>query len=137
MALTQDTTHIRRGAAANRNEFGYPVAPGEQVYRGSLIALNAAGQAQRIQTAGSVVFLGLCNQDVNNVGQSAPGATVIGQKGGWKLTVPSATFSNIGATVYAVDDGTLSLTNTGGTLLVAGTLAGIEGGNTYVNLAGS
>jgi hypothetical protein len=137
MALTGDAKYIRRGAALNRNEFGYPVAPGEQVYVNSMVGLNAAGQLQRIQTAGTIVFLGLANQNVNNVGLTAAGPTVVGLKGSWKMVVPTAAFSNIGATVYASDDSTLSLVNTGGTLLVAGTLAGIEGGNTYVNLAGS
>jgi hypothetical protein len=138
-ALTADNLLDRRGEEPVRNRFGYSVAAGEIVWRGSLIALNSAGNVVRVQTSGALVFLGVCNKQVDNRNGSAVSTSrVEGQKGTWGITVPSATFSNTGATVFAVDDGTVSLTNSG-SLLTVGTLAGtdIGTGRTYVSIAGS
>ena len=137
MALTAGYGPARRGAPPTAGVFGYPVAAGEQIWRGGLLALNAAGSCQRIQTSGSVVFHGLASKDYNNTASSAvsPIGAVEGLKGTFALTVPSATVSNIGAAVYATDDNTLTLTAS--TNLQVGTLAGIENGQTYVKLLGS
>lgn len=135
MALTGDIIPNRRGPPASRNEFGYPLAPGELVYRGSLVGLNATGQVQRLQTAGTVVPLGLSNVNYNNVGSAVVGPTIVPMKGSWALTVPAANVSEIGAAVYASDDGTYTLT--AGSLLQVGTLVGIENGQTFVQILGT
>lgn len=135
MALTSGIAINRRGPPS-RNEFGYPVAAGEQIWRGSLCAVNAAGSLQRMQTSGSVAFVGMSEQDFSNVGSATVSAQkIVVRKGTWALTVTGATAANINAPVYASDDGTLTLT--AGSLLQVGTLAGIENGQTYVNLLGS
>ena len=133
-ALTADALYPRRGAPRH-NEFGYSVAASEKVYRGSLVAINAAGTMQRIQTSGSVAFLGMAGQRLDNTGSaSASSAKIEALKGTWGIPVPSATAANINANVYATDDGTLTLT--AGSNLLVGTLVGIEGGLTYVSLLG-
>lgn len=143
MALTGDLVLTRRGGAVNRNEFGYPVAAGEVVYRGGLVGLNAAGNIQRIQTTangGVVVLLGLSDRTLDNTQSAIPSATlVVPSKGSWGLSVPNATPSNIGAAVYAVDDGTVTLTQNAAApfLLQAGVLSGIEAGATFVTISGS
>ncbi len=136
MALTSSTNPRRRGYAVG-DTFGYPVAPSEVVYTGGLTGINAAGQAQRIQTAGTVAFIGIATKGVNNTTVAAPGDNVIATFDTYALTVPSATPANINAPVYASDDNTLTLTlpTTGFTGKV-GYLAGIEGGQTYVKLEG-
>ncbi len=137
--LTSDALLTRRGGAKVSNEYGYPVAPGEIVYRGGLVGLNSSGQMQRIQTAGTVVFAGLADRTLDNTASSAASSTlVVANKGTWSLTVPSATVSNINAPVYASDDATLSLTQgSSPALLQVGVLSGIEGGQTYVTILGS
>lgn len=136
-ALTGDIKLNRRGAESSRNQFGYPVAAGEVVWRNSLIALNSAGNVVRVQTSGALIFLGVANKQIDNRTNGAVSADrVIGQKGTWQLVVPAATVSNINATVYATDDQTLTLTNSG-SLLTVGTLAGIEAGKTFVSIAGT
>lgn len=135
MALTADALYSRRGNVG-RNEFGYPVAPGEQIYLGSLLCINASGQVIRLQTAGGVAFGGLADRNLSNVGNAAASSgNVVGRTGTYSLTVPSATFANIGAAVYASDDATLTLTqpSTGFTQPV-GTLVGIENGQTWVQI---
>ena len=136
-ALTGDIKLNRRGVESSRNEFAYQVAAGEVVWRNSLIALNAAGNVVRVQTAGAAVFLGVSSKQIDNrTGAAVSADRVIGQKGTWAIVVPGATPANIGATVYAADDGTLALVNSGG-LLTVGVLTGIDGGKTYISLAGS
>ena len=138
MALTQGFNLTRRGAAHGRSDFGYPVAPGETIYRGGVVGVNASGQLQRIQTSGTVAFAGIAQADFNNSGQAAPGAPVVAMRQCFALTVPSATFSNLDAPVYAVDDGTLSLTApSSGFAGVIGTLVGIDNGQTFVLIEGA
>ena len=137
-ALTKDVVYQRHGSEPDKNRFGYPVAPNEVVYRGSLIALNASNQIVRVQTAGAVTFLGIANKQLNNVGNASPSTGYVeGLKGTWSIPVPGVTQAN-GATVYAVDDGTVSLTNTG-SLFTVGVLAGIDvgTGKTFVTIVGS
>jgi hypothetical protein len=136
MALTSGITPARRGAPPSGGSFGGPVAPGETIWRGGLICWNAAGQLQRLQTAGSVSFAGLASRDYNNsASATASPISVEALKGTYALTVPSAVEANINASVYATDDGTLTLTAS--TNMLVGTLAGIENGQTYVKLLGT
>jgi hypothetical protein len=136
-ALTKDVLVNRRGNARTHNEFAYPVKAGEIVYRGSLVALTGAGAIVRVQTAGAAVFLGVSDRFLDNTASAAVSVDkVTPQKGTMALTVPSATAANVGAAIYATDDGTVTLTNSG-SLLTVGTLAGIDAGQTYVAIAGS
>jgi hypothetical protein len=126
----------RRGSRPSAGEFGGPVAAGEIIWSGGLLAYNASGGLQRIQTAGSVSFAGLASKNYNNsASASAASVGMEAMKGTFALTVPAATCANVNAAVYATDDNTLTLTNTG-SLLQVGTLAGIENGQTYVKLLG-
>jgi hypothetical protein len=134
-ALAKDAIYPRRGAPG-RNEFGYAVAIGEKVFRGSLVAINAAGTMQRIQTASSLAFLGMSAQQLDNTsGAVASAVKIEALKGTWGIPVPAATSANINANVYCTDDGTLTLTV--GSNLLVGILVGIEGGLTYVQFTGS
>ena len=135
MALAADANIPRRGNRG-RSIFGYPVAPGEKVYRGSAVALNAAGQLQRVQTAGSVVIVGLSEQFFDNTA-SATASTqlVVAEPGTYALNVTGATPSVIHAPVYASDDNTFTMT--AGSLLQIGVLAGIESGQDYVMTTGA
>jgi len=133
MALTQGYAPARRGTPVN-GEFGYPVAAGEKVFRGGLLALTNAGTLVRVGNGAAVAFAGLSGADYDNSASAAVSPVAIEiKKGIYPLAVPSATTANVNAAVYATDDNTLTLTNTGA-LLQVGTLAGIENGQTYVKL---
>jgi predicted RecA/RadA family phage recombinase len=131
MALTANVKLRERMAPG---EFAYVPLAGETIYEGSLCALNAAGTVQRIQTSGSAVFAGIAGGQRINTPSGNDARPVRMRKGIWALTVPSATAANIGATVYATDDSTVTLT--AGSNLAIGTLAGIENGQTFVKLNG-
>ncbi|MHB1305351.1 MAG: hypothetical protein ACYCZB_18150 [Acidiphilium sp.] len=138
MALTAGFNLSRRGARAGRSDFGYPVAPGVAIWRGGIMGLNAAGQLQPVQTAATVAFAGVATQDYNNAGSANAGPTVVASRECYALTVPAATAADIGTPVYATDDATLTLTApTTGFVGAIGTLVGIEGGQTYVLIAGA
>lgn len=110
MALAAGIGPARRGAPPLAGIFGGPVAPSEQIWRGGIICWNAAGQLQRLQTAGSVAFAGLASKDYNNTASTAPAS--VGMEallGTYALTVPGASYANIRQPVYATDDGTLTL----------------------------
>lgn len=110
MALTQGTKRYRLGTPSN-GSFGYPVAPGEWVWRGSIVGLNAACQLQRVQTAGTVVVVGLADRDYSNVGNSGPSSDYVqADRGWWNLPLAGVGPANINQPVYATDDNTLSLT---------------------------
>ncbi len=148
MALSAPITLARRGQRAGRSDFGYPAAPGVVIYTGGIMGLNASGQIQPIQTAAAtnagvattacVSFAGIATSSYNGLGVSSVGPLIVGARECYALTVPAATFANIDAPVYAVDDGTLTLTqpSTGFTGAI-GTLVGIENGQTYVLIEGA
>lgn len=135
MAATQNTSPPRRGNSRGP-AFGYPIAPGETIYAGGLICVNAAGQAQRLQTAGSVAFVGIAQSGYNNSASANPGPNVVGAFDEFQYVVPGATPSNISAPVYATDDNTLTLAApTTGFEKIVGYLIGIDSGKTYVGFA--
>ena len=111
MALTQGTKRWRLGTPSN-GSFGYQVAPGEQVWRGSIVALNGAGTLQRVQTAGSVAVVGLAAVDYSNVGNSAASPDYVQvDRGWWNLPLPGTPgAANVNQPVYATDDNTVTFT---------------------------
>jgi len=152
MALNGDFLVQRRGAPIDTGViFAYPIAPGEKIWRGSACAINSANQCQRVQTAGSLAFIGLAERTFDNTQNSAPGPNIEMMKGTYQLTVPGATATNLlpgQNTVYATDDGTFTLSSAGaipiGTLIGFGVgpqsgqvPVGQESGLTYVRLLGS
>lgn len=138
MALTAGLNATRRGQRFGRADFGYPVAPGEKVFRGGIACVNSSGQMVRPQTAGAVAFVGLTTATVDNSGGTTAGPTVVAERACYQLNVPSATVSDLNKAVYATDDGTLTLTapTTGFTGQI-GTLVGIENSQTWVLLEGA
>lgn len=137
MALTSGVPDPIRRGPAGPGAFGYPVAPGEKIFRGGIVAVNASGQLVRVQTAGAVQIVGMASQDYDNsANASASTDLVVAEKGIWRLPVTGGDASHINVAVFATDDASLTITNSG-SLLTAGTIAGIENANTYVKLIGS
>lgn len=138
MALTSDAKPQRRGQRFGRSDFGYPVAPGEKIFRGGIVCLNASGELVRPQTTGAVVFAGMATATYDNSASASAGPTIVAERGSFALTVGSATVSNLNAPVYATDDNTFTLTApTSGFTAEIGTLIGIENGQTWLLLEGA
>jgi hypothetical protein len=81
------------------------------VYRGSALAINSSNQCQRVQTAGSLAFIGLAERAYDNTASAAAGPPIECMKGTFALTVSGASAANLHQNVYATDDGTYSLSN--------------------------
>jgi hypothetical protein len=113
MALTAGYGPARRGQPPTAGQFGGLVAAGEQIWRGGMMAWNAGGSLQRVQTTGSIVFAGLAERDYNNTASGVAAAVppMVGLKGTFGLTVPGATLANLYQNVYATDDNTFTLSN--------------------------
>lgn len=85
----------------------------DKFYRGALIAINAAGNAEPSRVTGAIDTVGVCLENKDNSGGSIADLTVkvlVGAK--IKHAVTSATKAEIGDLAFANDDQTLVLTST-------------------------
>ncbi|WP_308719196.1 hypothetical protein [Komagataeibacter xylinus] len=130
-------------------EFAQPVAAGCSVFRGSITAVCQDGTLVQAGAAAPpspmVGILGIAqHQQINTAGAPGTdafygGGTVRCRKGTWALPFDVApTWADFDKPVYAVDDETVSLTQTpeGGTArLLVGTLCGLDAdGTPYVEI---
>ena len=137
--LTDDRA-LDRMSCGSSPEFAHPVASANRVYRGSITAVCQDGTIVQAGIAAPpspiVAIAGIAQYGQDNTGtsnvfgaNSGPGV-VPALRGAWALPFDVApTWANKGAPVYAVDDETVSLTETpdGGTArLQVGVLAGID-----------
>ena len=76
-ALTADLNLQRRGPPASGVTFGYPVAAGEKVFKGSIVGVNAAGSLQRPQTAGTVALVGVSDRNLDNTAGASVSAVPV------------------------------------------------------------
>ncbi len=132
MAMTNNLPPSIRGGSG----FGYNVAAGVHVYAGALLMFNSALAVQRIQDASGVAFAGMADREVDNTGNSGVSNRFVVPLRGIVVSLPvsGAGAANIGASVYASDDATATLSSASGANPLIGTLAGIEGGATWVRL---
>ncbi|MFT8422074.1 MAG: hypothetical protein ABF479_17425 [Gluconacetobacter sp.] len=150
MALTADRKLDRLATVPRTPEFGGVVAAGYALWRGSIAAVCADGTLVPAGATGTpsapVGVLGLAeHQQINTpnfpgMGQFVGGATPVKcEKGAWALPFDVApSWANLNAPVYAVDDQTVSLTQTpegASARLLVGTLIGFDlGGTPYVEI---
>ena len=116
------------GSSVQRNS-GYPVADNVLIYQGALVGLDASGNAiPASATAKRIV--GIAQQRVDNTvtGHAAGALTIMPMLGvyGMNQTGTTITKAYFGATVYAADDNTVSLSSSLGTLPVAGTVVDVD-----------
>ena len=128
------TTDARRPFRTG-DRYGYPAKAGVLIFGASIVAVTAALEAVPAGTAGAVAIVGLAEERIDARPQVAveDGAQIVQAQREIRLfPVADASPASIGAKVYAVDDATLSLVNTGGTLLAAGTIHGIDAEGVWV-----
>ncbi len=143
-ALTSDRNTPERRAEV----FEFPIKAGVTLFRGALVALNAAGEALRPQDAGATQIAGVAqtgSADFIPSGSSPPGGF---PSGGLVSTGPAPfvrvrrrmcfslansgagpdqiTAANWGAAAYAVDDQTVALTSNSGARLAVGIIRGVD-----------
>lgn len=138
MPLTQDR-ELDQHAALGGPEFGYPLAANVAIYRNALVGLCQDGTLVPAGTAEPaspiVAVIGVSPEQVTTVA-NAPvfSGRLTPRKGCWALPFDTAPgYADIGKPVYAVDDETVSLTETpasGSARLQVGTLSGLEADGT-------
>lgn len=114
----------------------YPVAAATIIYKGALVALNAAGDAiPAINTAGFIV-VGIADHQVDNSGGAAGDLSVVCMRGSFSLNgeggdLPTAAL--LGRPVYAASDNEVEAT-AGAGAVIAGILEEIDGAEYWVSI---
>jgi hypothetical protein len=115
------------------NLYGYPVAANTRLFGRTLVAVNAAGNALRPQDSGAVAIVGWAEGRADNTGGAAGDQIVRACKDVLEFAFDTApTAAHIGATVYAVDDDTVSRSHETNTRLRVGVIDGIEGSLVFI-----
>ncbi|MCD2176450.1 hypothetical protein [Rhizobium sp. C1] len=121
MAASNDVDRRTR----NGEELSFPAAAATLYYGGTIVAVTAAGVAVKPDNGSAVVCVGWNKHRVDNSAGIAGDMQVRVSKKPILIPLAGATAANIGASVYAIDDNTFSLTNPGGKL-VCGTIFAVD-----------
>lgn len=106
----------------------FPVEANTQIFAGTMVATNAAGNAVPANSTTAKVVWGRCERGVNNLTTNAPngaaGVQQVGVRPGAYYLNQDATISqaNVGQNAYVVDDNTVSLNDNGGARIFAGVI---------------
>ena len=104
-ALTSD----RNTPSRDGRVFTDPVSAGVKIYAGSLVVLDAAGNAAPGSTATGLKARGIAQEQVDNTAGAAGDQTITSVNGVWKLANDgSISRADIGGTAYIVDDQTVA-----------------------------
>lgn len=96
------------------NRISYPAAATTRIYEGTLVFINATGYADDDTATGANEFGGIAIRDVNNTGSAGDLQCECWRTGVFEL-VGAGTFTqaDVGKTVYATDNYTITLTGGG------------------------
>ena len=126
MALANDVQYTER----NGDQLEYGVLTNIRIYGGAATAITAAKVAVPVGHGSAVKFVGFAEERVDNTGGATGDRTVRVNKK-IRLIPLSATVANMGAAVYATDDNTFTLDNTGSPLQV-GTVWAVDTAGTWL-----
>lgn len=132
-ALAADRDTPRRDG----EQYNDPVAATTKIYTGSLVVLDASGNAKPGATATGLIVRGIAQQTVDNTG-AAGALTVETRRGVCRLANSAAgdaiTRAEIGDTCYIVDDQTVAKTDGTGTRSAAGTIRDVDAAGVWVQI---
>jgi len=132
MALTADADTPTRLT----NLYTRPIAAGKKIFGGSLVVLDASGNANPGSAAAGLIADGRAVSQVDNTAGSAGALTVDVQKGVFQFANSSAgdliDATCIGLACYIVDDGTVAKTSSSGTRSVAGIVVDVDSNGVWV-----
>lgn len=111
----------------NGGQFGDPVAAGEVIYGGTLVFLDAEGNAL---AAPGVKVRGVAEHGVDNTAGAAGDKTVSTCVGVFQFDTTTLTRADIGSAVYAADNATVEKTGT----VIAGVLADVDAFGAWVDV---
>jgi hypothetical protein len=135
-ALAQERLTDFAGTVPSRGT--YPVAASTKIFKGSIVCLNASGNAIPGDdiAAGATITVGKASATIDNTSGAAGDVDVEVEFGvfGWENSggAEEITAADIGTVVFVVDDQTVGETNAGATLIAAGICTEIRDGQVFV-----
>lgn len=138
-ALTTYRDTKRMGDDVHPTIYSYPIADNVKIFKGSMVGINAAGQAIPASTS-AVKVVGIAEASIDNtiLGHVAAMFDVPVRAGTFKLVngagVDALTVADLGNPCYALDDQTLNRTSANGTRPYAGIVKKVEASGVYVQI---
>ena len=134
MALSNDRNTPRRDGV----QFRDPVAAATVIYAGSLVVIDAAGNAAPGSTATGLHVRGVAQEQVDNSGGAAGDLAVDSRRGCFRFDNSSAddliARADIGNQVWIVDDHTVAKTSATNTRSVAGIVRDVDDAGVWVEI---
>lgn len=133
-ALTKDRNTVRRDGVQNSD----PVAGATRIYAGSLVCLNAAGNAVPGSTSATLKARGRAEEHVDNRDGAAGDKRIETRRGVFPFansaSTDEITRADIGASAYIVDDQTVAKTSATNTRSVAGIIRDVDADGVWVEI---
>ena len=134
MALTKDRNTSRRDGV----QYNDPLAANAKIYAGSIVCLDASGNAVPGSTATTLKVRGLAQEQVDNTGGTAGAKRIESRRGVFQLANSASTDlitrAEIGSQCYIVDDQTVAKTSATNTRSVAGVVRDVDDGGVWVEI---
>lgn len=134
MALTKDRNTKRRDGV----QFNDPVAASTRIFAGSLMCLDAAGNAVPGSTATTLTARGVAQEQVDNSAGAAGDLRIESRRGVFPFANSAAadeiTRADIGANAYIVDDQTVAATDGTSTRSVAGVIRDVDSDGVWIEI---
>lgn len=134
MALTKDRNTKRRDGRL----FSDPVAAATRIFAGSLMCLNATGDAVPGSTSTTLKARGVALEQVDNLSGAAGAVRIQSSRGVFPFANSAAgdqiTRADIGANAYIVDDQTVAKTNGTNTRSVAGVIRDVDSDGVWIEI---
>lgn len=130
-AATSNVDTARYGEdAVIRKLFALPVAASTHIYQGTIVALNASGYLVPASADPSLFVVGVAQEEIDNNPGSNGDLDCKVERGAFAFVNSSSTAAvssaDVGRVAFALDDQTISRTNTSGTLPACGKVIGIQ-----------
>lgn len=128
-AATQPIETPEKSGSTNR----YKIAASTVIYKGIMVALNAAGFAIPAADTASTKVVGIADETVDNSGGAAGDASVLVKKGAFKLKNSESNAvaqANVHANCVVADNQTVSMDTTND--IVAGRVESVEADGVWV-----
>ena len=133
-ALSQDRSTNRSEGVEHVD----PVAAAKKIYGGSIVCLDASGNATPGATATTLTARGVAQEQVDNSSGSAGDLTVKSRTGIFRLANSASTDlisrAEIGDDCYIVDDQTVAKTDGSSTRSVAGKIVDLDSYGVWVEI---
>lgn len=129
------TTAERNTPRRNGDQLSFPAAA-SKVLAGTIVVLNAAGNAETATTATGKVAVGVAEETVDNSGGSAGDLQVPVRRGIFRFANSASTDAiantDYGTTCYLVDNQTVAKTDGTSTRSKAGIVRGVDASGVWV-----